>query len=33
MMGSGGGRTTAAHFATPRYGFKPTVVAQPPAGG
>jgi PPE-repeat protein len=33
LMGSGGGRAAAAHFATPRYGFKPTVVVQPPAGG
>ncbi|MEE6177072.1 PPE family protein [Mycobacterium sp. 050134] len=29
---SGGGRGLA-HFVAPRYGFKPTVVAQPPAGG
>ncbi|KAA1248700.1 PPE family protein [Mycobacterium simiae] len=33
MPGSGAGRGLAAHFAAPRYGFKPTVVAQPPAGG
>lgn len=33
MPGSGVGRGLAAHFAAPRYGFKPTVVAQPPAGG
>jgi PPE-repeat protein len=32
MAGAGGGRGLA-HFAPPRYGFKPTVVAQPPAGG
>ncbi|MDM4140197.1 PPE family protein [Mycobacterium sp. FLAC0960] len=29
----GAGRASAAHFVTPRYGFKPTVIAQPPAGG
>lgn len=29
----GAGRGAAAHFVTPRYGFKPTVIAQPPAGG
>ncbi|GAB1812943.1 PPE family protein [Mycobacterium sp. MUNTM1] len=29
----GAGRGGAAHFVTPRYGFKPTVIAQPPAGG
>lgn len=33
MPGSGVGRGMAAHFAAPRYGFKPTVVPQPPAGG
>ncbi|GAA4295697.1 PPE family protein [Mycobacterium paraffinicum] len=34
MMPFGGaGRTAAAHFVAPRYGFKPTVIAQPPAGG
>ncbi|OBI31740.1 hypothetical protein A5709_24230 [Mycobacterium sp. E1386] len=34
MMPVGGtGRNTAAHFVAPRYGFKPTVIAQPPAGG
>ena len=33
LTGSGAGRGAAAHFTTPRYGFKPTVVAQPPAGG
>lgn len=34
MMPTGGaGRSAAAHFVTPRYGFKPTVIAQPPAGG
>ncbi len=32
LMGGGGGRG-AAHFATPRYGFKPTVLPQPSAGG
>jgi PPE-repeat protein len=32
MVGAGGGRGLA-HFAPPRYGFKPTVVTQPPAGG
>jgi PPE-repeat protein len=31
MMGSGS--RGAAHFVAPRYGFKPTVVTQPPAGG
>ncbi|OBG28296.1 PPE family protein [Mycobacterium sp. 852002-51057_SCH5723018] len=31
MMGAGS--RGAAHFAAPRYGFKPTVVTQPPAGG
>jgi hypothetical protein len=31
LMGSGS--RGAAHFAAPRYGFKPTVVTQPPAGG
>nr|ACJ35575.1 PPE3 [Mycobacterium intracellulare ATCC 13950] len=30
---AGAGRGVAAHFVTPRYGFKPTVIAQPPAGG
>lgn len=29
----GAGRGAAAHLVTPRYGFKPTVIAQPPAGG
>lgn len=29
----GAGRNAAAHFVLPRYGFKPTVIAQPPAGG
>lgn len=29
----GRGRSAAAHFVAPRYGFKPTVIAQPPAGG
>ncbi|OBG95517.1 hypothetical protein A5697_24155 [Mycobacterium sp. E3251] len=34
MMPVGGtGRNAAAHFVAPRYGFKPTVIAQPPAGG
>ncbi|MGZ4528470.1 MAG: PPE family protein [Mycobacterium sp.] len=34
MMPVGGtGRGAAAHFVAPRYGFKPTVIAQPPAGG
>ena len=33
MMGTGTGRAAAAHFAAPRYGFKPTVVAHPLAGG
>jgi PPE-repeat protein len=30
--GASGGRGVG-HFAPPRYGFKPTVVTQPPAGG
>lgn len=29
----GTGRSAGAHFVAPRYGFKPTVIAQPPAGG
>lgn len=29
----GAGRGAAAHLVAPRYGFKPTVIAQPPAGG
>ncbi|WP_374024125.1 PPE family protein [Mycobacterium sp. HNNTM2301] len=29
----GMGRSATGQFVTPRYGFKPTVVAQPPAGG
>ncbi len=34
MMPAGGvGRSAAAHLAAPRYGFNPTVIAQPPAGG
>jgi PPE-repeat protein len=33
LMASGAGRGLAGHFAVPRYGFKPTVVTQPPAGG
>ncbi|OBH87530.1 PPE family protein [Mycobacterium sp. E2989] len=32
MPVSGTGRG-AAHFVAPRYGFKPTVIASPPAGG
>jgi PPE-repeat protein len=33
LMGTGAGRAAAAHFAPPRYGFKPTVIVHPPAGG
>ncbi|OBJ01089.1 PPE family protein [Mycobacterium sp. 1465703.0] len=34
MMPTGGAeRGAGAHFVAPRYGFKPTVIAQPPAGG
>lgn len=34
MMPTGGAaRSAGAHFVPPRYGFKPTVIAQPPAGG
>jgi PPE-repeat protein len=34
MVPTGGtGRGTPAHLVAPRYGFKPTVIAQPPAGG
>jgi PPE-repeat protein len=33
LMGTGAGRAAAAHFAPPRYGFKPTVITHPPAGG
>ncbi|KBZ58236.1 PPE family protein [Mycobacterium colombiense] len=33
MAPAGVGRSAGAHFVTPRYGFKPTVIAQPPAGG
>lgn len=33
MVPAGAGRSAGAHFVTPRYGFKPTVIAQPPAGG
>lgn len=34
MVPAGGaGRGAAGHFVAPRYGFKPTVIAQPPAGG
>lgn len=32
MPGAGAGRSVA-NFAAPRYGFKPTVMAQPPLGG
>jgi PPE-repeat protein len=32
VAGAGGGRGLA-HFAPPRYGFKPTVMPQPTAGG
>jgi PPE-repeat protein len=31
VMGSAGGR--GVNFAAPRYGFKPTVMTQPPSGG
>ncbi|MCV7426993.1 PPE family protein [Mycobacterium montefiorense] len=34
LAGSGAGRSVAtAHFAPPRYGFKPTIITHPPAGG
>ncbi len=33
MVGSGLGRGVSANFAAPRYGFKPTVITHPPAGG
>lgn len=33
MMPTGGAGRTAGAFVAPRYGFKPTVIAQPPAGG
>jgi PPE-repeat protein len=33
MMGAGGGRAAAGYVAAPRYGFKPTVVSHPLAGG
>jgi PPE-repeat protein len=33
LMGSGAGRAAAAHFNAPRYGFKPTIVVHPLAGG
>jgi hypothetical protein len=34
LTGTGAGRSAAAaHFAPPRYGFKPTVITHPPAGG
>ncbi|OBG86067.1 hypothetical protein A9X03_04040 [Mycobacterium sp. E1715] len=29
----GTGRNAAGQFVAPRYGFRPTVIAQPPAGG
>lgn len=32
MMPAGAGRSVA-NFAAPRYGFKPTMVVQPPSGG
>ncbi len=33
-MGSGAARSVgAAHFAPPRYGFKPSIITHPPAGG
>lgn len=32
VPGAGAGRSVA-NFATPRYGFKPTMVVQPPSGG
>lgn len=32
LPGAGSGRSVA-NFAAPRYGFKPTVMAQPPLGG
>jgi PPE-repeat protein len=34
LLGGGAGRSVgAAHFAPPRYGFKPTMIVHPPAGG
>jgi len=33
LMGGGAGRGLSGHFLAPRYGFKPTVMPQPPAGG
>ncbi|OBJ35936.1 PPE family protein [Mycobacterium colombiense] len=33
MLPTGGAGRTGAQLVTPRYGFKPTVIAQPPAGG
>lgn len=34
LMGSGAARSVgAAHFAPPRYGFKPSIITHPPAGG
>ena len=33
LIGGGGGRGLSTYFATPRYGFKPTVMTAPPAGG
>ncbi len=33
LVGTGAGRGLAAHFVAPRYGFKPTVMPQPPVGG
>lgn len=33
MMPTGGAGRSAGAFVAPRYGFKPTVIAQPPAGG
>ncbi len=33
MMATGAGRGMAGHFMAPRYGFKPTVMTQPFAGG
>jgi PPE-repeat protein len=33
MMGGAGGRGGGWGFAAPRYGFRPTVVAHPPAAG
>ncbi|WP_407688007.1 PPE family protein [Mycobacterium sp. HUMS_1102779] len=33
LMGGGAGRGLSPHFLAPRYGFKPTVMPAPPAGG